>query len=452
MRKNDSARLLSLLGAGALLVACGDNKRLTDGDDVPDMGDDTPDMGGDIDMAGGGPTVGSTVAVSDVTVTTEEAAAAGFRGGSISISFSDLTMGGGDPIFVEADGAPIQSCLIQQFDATHTPNPLLDGGTVTITNEPASEAPATGLLKTVGPCNALAPLGNTYLCISGAGMDSTVTAADIAGSPPANVVAYTITGADFTGQDLVGSYLQINGFTTATYNSGASAFPIMAVSPPNTIVALNNAASGATPEADVTTIDYTILNGFAPIPQPQAPFDNDFLGTGSVRISKPAADGVWPAVDEVVDVRGQGWTLDSVSDDPDGFPTATAVALRYGCDNDNADAGDDTCGDESATLVQAIIISGRATRKDLTGLQPFQMPTEVPGTDTWLEWQCAFIGFKEADMPVEAVQEIIDFAPTRVEQRILLVAGAIIMDGDNTLRLLVGHGFVGHTTFPAAAN
>jgi hypothetical protein len=79
------------------------------------------------------------------------------------------------------------------------------------------------------------------------------------------------------------------------------------------------------------------------------------------------------------------------------------------------------------------------------------MPTEIPGTDNWLEWQCAYLLSDSATMPLAAVQAIVDFEPTRVEMRVLRVAGTIVNDGGvNEARILVGHGLVGHTDPPPA--
>jgi len=43
------------------------------------------------------------------------------------------------------------------------------------------------------------------------------------------------------------------------------------------------------------------------------------------------------------------------------------------------------------------------------------------------------------------LQTIIDFAPTRVELRVMSVAGAVLIDGLTTTRVRVGHPLVGHT-------
>lgn len=140
----------------------------------------------------------------------------------------------------------------------------------------------------------------------------------------------------------------------------------------------------------------------------------------------------------------------TASQKPDVFPTLTAADLNYSCDNNTpTDATDDTCGDESTSTLKALIISGSATRKSVDGLLPFQMPKEVSGDSEWLEWQCAFLISKSADMPAAAVQKIIDFKPTRIEQQVLFVAGTILDDGVNVggLKVLTGHALAGHQTF-----
>jgi hypothetical protein len=153
-------------------------------------------------------------------------------------------------------------------------------------------------------------------------------------------------------------------------------------------------------------------------------------------------------------VKPGAFTLDGTSQQAHVFPTSgTATMLKYSCDNGTVGAAnvfDDTCGDESTAILKAFIISGSATKKSIQGLFPFQMPTEIPGTDEWLEWQCAFIGGKSGTMPAAAVQAIIDFQPTRVEQQTLFVGGTIL-DGTGTnvqtLRVLSGHALAGHQTF-----
>jgi hypothetical protein len=438
---------LALLALGA----CGDN--ITTGQvDAPGPTIDSPGPGPDamVDAMTAQPAMRAmTLAVNDVSVVDPEAMAAplnGIRGGQITITFSDLTMNGG--VTVGAGMSPIGGCQVVEFSPANPPNPLVDAGAVTITNEPASETPATGLLKTVGPCTFQAAAGNQYLCVShNAAMN--VTAAN----PATHSIAYTFPAGTFMGTNLVGSSLRINGFTAMQYNSGASAFPIIQQPAPNVLVVARLGTTGVAPEADVAAM-YTVLNGVSPVPVAGA--TANFLGAGSIRIAKPA-DPDWGALDNVIGLVGEGFALDGVSADPADIPTtAPAAAIEFGCDNDTPAAGDDTCGDTgTSNALTAVIISGRATQKSIAGLAAFQMPTEVPGTDTWREWQCAGLLSKRMTLTADALDHILGnepastFAPTRIEVRVLYVAGAQL-NGPNPGdamqgRILAGHGVVGHT-------
>ena len=438
---------LALLALGA----CGDNITVG-GIDAPgpviDSDPDQPDAMVD-GMVAQPAMRAMTLAVNDVEVVDPEAMAAplnGIRGGQITITFSDLTMNGG--ITVGAGMSPIGGCQVVEFSPANPPNPTVDAGAVTIANEPPGETPATGLRKTVGPCAFMAAAGNQYLCVShNAAMN--VTAAN----PATHSIAYTFPVGTFAGTNLVGSSLRINGFTAMQYNSMTSAFPIIQQPAPNVLVVARLGTTGVAPEADVAAM-YTVLNGVSPVPVAGA--TADFLGAGSIRISKPA-DADWGALDNVIGIVGEGFALDGLSEDPADIPlTAPAAAIRFGCDNNTGPAGDDTCGDTgTSNSLTAVIISGRSTQKPLTGLAAFQMPTETPGVDTWREWQCAGLLMKQMTLTADALDHILGieagstFDPTRVEVRVLYVAGAQL-NGPNPGdamqgRILAGHGVVGHT-------
>jgi hypothetical protein len=416
------------------------------GDDGPDI-DAAPIIdGGDIDAMtdGGEPTatIAGTIAITDVHLTHPGAEAApptgagGVNGGAISISFTDLTTAGGQPVF---GTSPIGACLVTEFDATHPPNPQVDVGPITISGD--------GLLKTVGPCTFVAA-ANQYLCVSAAGTAQDVTALNLPSPAPAGAFNYTLTEQTLTGQNLIGSYLQVNGFATAQYNSGLSAFPIVGHTLGANVLTVVNAAGEAAALTTETTANgvITVLNGFAPIPS-SGDGRADFLEdeTGEITITK-AQNASWPAIDFTTYTRGEGFDLDDASSIPHAFPFATPAALSFTC----AGTGG-SCGAEGTATLEATILSGRASKKSTANLFPFQMPTEIPGTDNWLEWQCAYLLSDSATMPLAAVQAIVDFEPTRVEMRVLRVAGTIVNDGGvNEARILVGHGLVGHTDPPPA--
>jgi hypothetical protein len=429
----------------------------------------------------------------------------------------------------------------------------------TLTRGPATIGPITlpddTVLVTTSTPHGIPFAGGNFVNISGVTPTSFNTGA--ATAPLGAIVSPTMFIYSQAGTDnengaggmatgtlgrLTGSTLSVNGLADATFNSGASAFPIIGQVGPSTLLVINSAPANNAAQADDATSTYTILNGFSPIPQAGDGRANFLNGSqapntaNSIRIQK-ASNAVWPAIDVTIDVPGEarrpvslltvtrasnvvtattsvnhdflvgqvltvsgvvdatfnrndatvvsvtantftyadtdadgastggtavkpgGFTLDGTSQQAHVFPTSgTATMLKYSCDNGTVGAAnvfDDTCGDESTAILKAFIISGSATKKSVQGLFPFQMPTEVPGTDEWLEWQCAFIGGKSGTMPAAAVQAIIDFQPTRVEQQTLFVGGTIL-DGTGTnvqtLRVLSGHALAGHQTFCPRAN
>jgi hypothetical protein len=445
-----------VIGIVLALGACGDNIKTETSDGPPPNPDGPPPADAAPDAMPPTPaTRAMTVAFTDVTVLGDGATTVGgVRGGSSSLVFSDLTMNGGTLV---AGTQPIGGCVVTEFSPTALPNPGLNAGMITIANEPPGETPATGLLKTVGSC-AFTGAATGYRCIS----HSSASAAVNATNPPTppGVIAYTVPGETFpTGGRLVGSYLNVNGFTDTSFNSGPSAFPIVSQTGTTTLAVVNPNGEMGTMET-AATASYNVINAFAPVPGAGAAAN--FFGMGDVRITKPAS-GNWPALDLVIGLVGEGFALDSDSDDPSALPATATGDLVFACDGpDNMpNTGDDTCGDtQSATTVRAIIISGRATQKpvpppSLTA-PDFLMPTEIPGTDTWREWQCAYLLSRSATLTQEALTAILgqevsppEFIPTRIEMRVLFVAGAIL-NGPNpednmTGRVLVGHGIVGHT-------
>lgn len=414
------------LGAGA--AACGD-----DGGGTPDA--ERPDgLTPDAEVPDMAPTAtrSATIAVNEVTLTSDDATQLGMRGGSISISFDDLTMGGGEVVF---GTSPVGGCVVTRYDADGTPsapNPGVDAGTVTITGD--------GLLRTVGPCNFVAGAG--YLCTShGAAADTAVNATDLpnSGTSPPGLIAYTFPDQTFPASPgLVGSYLTVGGFTNAAFNSPAGqAFPIVAQQGTTTVVVVNAAGEGQTTET-ITAGGFSVLNGYAPAPVgPGGDFLDD--ATTSVSIAK-ADDPDWPAIDFTTYVRGEGFALDDESVAPHAFPSS-AADIRVGCNMTNGD-----CGADGDGTLEALIISGKTTDTDVSTMPfDFIMP---PATTEYATFQCAFLLADEATMPSAAVQAILDTNPTRVEMRVLRVAGTLVEDGLNEGRILVGHGLVGHTTLP----
>jgi len=405
------------------------------GFDAGGAGDDvavdaaTSDGRGDGGQLGG---LAATIAVTDVRVTTPGGAAAGVRGGAISVEFSDLSTGGGDVLY---GVDPIGDCVVTRYavDGTSTPHPRVNGGTVTISN-PGSEQ--SGLLKPVGPCELAQSAG--YLCSSHGGAASNVTV-----SPGGDGTAtYILSDADFTGVDLEGAYLQVNGLVNASNNSRESAFPIVRQFgvKGNNLVVSNPTLAGEILASGAT---FAIRNGAGPVPTGFGG-DADFLGLSvdQIRISKPATDA-WGAIDFTTYTRGENFDLDYGSDEAHQFPVAGGTAMQFSCAGVDGD-----CGSEGDETLEAIVVSGRTTDGPIPGgdYPEYLMPDPVT---EYAEFQCAYLLSDTATIPAAAVDAILSTDPTRVEVRVLRVAGTTLEDGElNHGQILIGHGVVGHTTLP----
>jgi hypothetical protein len=429
--------------ACASVAACGDD--ITKGNPADARRADAAPIDGSPDgMPDAGPmsTVAGTFAVTDVSLLGADATAVGgIRGGSISFVLNDLTMNGGTVLA----GTSVQNgCVVTKFDPTHPPNPLLDGGPITVTNKPPGETPPTGLLKTVGPCTFQSAFGG-YVCISNNLTNAGMTAVGgVNGGTGANTIDFVFATGTLTGESLVGSYLVVNGFANTNYNSGTSAFPVVGQAGDTLVIAAATGDADA-PEVKASGIAATVLNGFNPVPAAGA--TANFLGTGSITIDKTAGTA-FKMFSQDIDVPGEGFSL-SDPGDPLAIPlVGTATDQVYGCGADTS-----KCGDDSTNIVKAMIISGRATKQAVPAHPDYYMPREVPGTDTWLEFTCGFIGVKSATLDAAALQAIIDFQPTRVELRVINAAGNIVADttnpnAPNTTFVIAGHAIVGHTTHP----
>ncbi|HSQ62501.1 MAG TPA: hypothetical protein VLM85_04780 [Polyangiaceae bacterium] len=439
------------------LAACSDNNPTTDaGPDgslpdanKPDVVADAPSDAPQGDAGDGGAmAVSGTVLLADMTFVDPEAAAVGgVNGGYHVFSFSNTSVGKGG--LVVSGTSPIGGCLVTQYDPTHLPNGTLDANTITVADAPGDSGATTGLLKTVGPCNYNSTLGE-YLCVSNNETGQAVGAVGTDSVVP-GTVTFQLTKA-VTGENLVGSYLMVNGFTNPDYNSGASAFPIINQPDATHLMVvdtnhLNDSGAAPTDLAEAATaVSYTVLNAAGPVPI--AGQAADFLGTGSITISKPA-NSVWPAINFTASVPGDGWTLTDPGN-PSALPlTGTASAdIVFGCGTAGADGGS-TCGPESNAPVKIVtLLNGHATKKSVAGLPAFVMPTDVDGTDTYLTFQCAALGVHSATLTKAAQQAIINFNPTRVELAVINGAGNILTSGSNQTNLIIGHALVGHTTHP----
>lgn len=423
------------LVAGVLALAsvgCGDD----------DGGGGTPDGGG---ADGGG-------ADGDVTEI--------LRSGTIAVAQTQITGANGDLPAGGLSGATVSINFTDLTSVTVPPLPGLDnniGGCLVISYDFAAgdELPTTtdeGPLVISGTNHE--PFGCAYSDLDGRYHCQSTTVANAGGS--ADQVAYTLTNAGQTitftfegspfsaANALRGTYVI---FTGLTETAGGAASPLNGVAMPvigNDTTSLTVANTPAYVGAGGTggaTATYTALIGEAPIPG-----GFQFLDEGdTVTVSHPTASDFVGEFEKTSGVDGTGFDLDDASALPHEFP-ATAADLTYSCSG----AGG-TCGTADAGQLNVMTISGEATNAPLDGLSPFEMPDTADATK-FVTFQCSAItGIDSIDLPMEAVQAVLDIEPTRVRVAIGAFAGQFITDTDATpddsSQLIVGNLLIGFTDF-----
>jgi hypothetical protein len=365
----------------------------------------------------------ATIAVTDIALTSPDGEAGNWIGGSITVEFADLTRGGGEKIYGDD---PVGGCVVVRHDAAHPPHDLVDAGTVTIENA----GPSDGLAKIVGPC-AFEP-GAGYQCVSHVATGQAAAASGIF----AGVVDYRFPDQPLDPK-LTGSYLKVDGFANPAFNSATPRPIYLATSTALTVI--HPPVEGGAGEQRDDGISLTVVNGVGPIPAASAASGN-FLNyaVDRIRIRKDADDD-WPAIDFTVGPRGEGLTLARSGPHPHEFP-ATAQALTFTCSGDFGRCG----SDGSDAPFEAMIVSGRTTDADVSATEfDFDMPAPI---GTYATFECVFPLADTVVVPADAVAAILSTEPTRVEMRVMRVAGTTLEHGVNEGRILVGHALVGHTT------
>jgi len=323
---------------------------------------------------------------------------------------------------------------------TNVPSTSVDEGDVTITG--------TGLLKPLGTC-AFDEAEDGYLCTVDSGSGGAVVGA------AGGAFTYSFPAEDFSGFDGVGSTLEVSGFENEALNGR---FPIISQPDVNnfTFAVINQNEGAAATAGPVAGVTFRVLGGFSPIPTVFGA-NADFLSDGVTEDDPPVAETVhivkeagpvYPAIDATIQPQGEGFTLDGTQ--PHEFPfDEPAVGVTFGCTRGGAEP---TCGFEADELFAAMTISGRTTDFTIPEDAPdFFMPP-VSAANTYVTFQCSALGAKTTSigMSAELVQMILDSNPTRIETRVFRFAGEILTSGDSSANVVVGHGFVGHTSPPSA--
>jgi len=437
-----------LLAAGATLLAaaCGDDGG---GNTKADAAPSSPDA--NVDAAPVTPTRTGTVALTNVEVTTPNpdpspGALPFLLGGpAFSISFEDITKGGGT---VKIDtGTP--GCSVEVFDCPAGKCPFhdeVDVGPVTITNV-SDATPGIAGLKPEG-CGFGAD--SHYHCPLAASAAADQTGTITIGN---NVAALTIPAHTFDAK-LRGTWLVASGFKDALAGLNGKAIPVAAVPGDHTLTLAGVPGTTGGNAVPVDGIGLSFIQGAGPVPNGAAPGAKIdwFGGTGQVeiKIAGSATNGYPGGIDQKI-LPGGAFNLNTTCDKcvlPHKMPTSIA---------DNAPAKDKavvfTCKDGNGTCGQAgmpldgIAVSGTASNGSTATLKPFEMPKD--GTK-FVSFSCSAIG-PELDISNEVWKEVLAIKPTRIETRVFKI-GAPFPPVDattkNSVRVLAGHGYVGHTDVP----
>ncbi|MEM9491554.1 MAG: hypothetical protein AAGC55_20585, partial [Myxococcota bacterium] len=294
----------------------------------------------------------------------------------------------------------------------------VDEGEVTITGMATPE---------VGTC-AFDESVRTYVCSSDSGNLPAGTAMSAANG---DGIASFLTPTEVLG-DVVGTWIELSGFTNEANNGR---FEVIAKTGASVSI-VNSLAIAETLEADA---GYRIVTGFAPTEA-----NRDFLGDpeDTITITKAAGEVVEGFTVENIGPSGNAgksdfFTLAENSILPYNFPNNATSPVTFSCDP----AMGGNCG-QSGAGISGLVITGRTTDAELTGLGPTDMPDAVGQFATFT---CTGVpGAPSVVMDMNAVDAVISTTPTRVETQILRVTADLTQPQTT---VVVGHQLIGYTDF-----
>jgi hypothetical protein len=410
-RRSKAFIVAGACGLLAGLSGCGDNDNNGNSDAMvnPDgstTDGDEPDGSNPNDLRSG------TIAVLDLAITNPDVQ---YSGAVVSINYNDLTAGDVPPAYGQASPAPGQ-CSVKIYDvATDQAPPTVDEGDVTI----------EGALSPIGTCS-YDEAARAYRCPAGSG---TVGAGSVVSSGGNNLMSILfLDGTSFADMDLLGMYVQLDGFTNPAYNGW---FPVVNVPLENQLVVANPAANGQAPEtvADAAPT-YALYAGAGP-----TPVNRNFLGgDGTTLTISKAAGPVVTSFTTMLIPSGEGLTLADTSALVHDLP-ATAQDVIFTCD----ESSNGTCG-PGGGLIFGFVVSGETTDASLDGAGPTDLPAAQSRRATFL---C--VGNPGADsitIPTGAMDVILSTGPTRIRTQLMRITA------DQTkpqTSIIAGHALVGFT-------
>lgn len=420
MRRIAAGLVIGLLGFG-----CGDDGGLggTDGGASVDAAPGTPDATPD---AAPPDTRTGVIDIFQLGVSNEfgENWPPYFDGARIAIEYRDLAS---DPAPVLGTGG-LGECTVWIYDAGAGPA-LVDEGTVTA---PALVSPP------IGECAFADGIGG-YECIV---QEGTIGAGSVVAQPdPRGRHGVLMKGgglAPLTDPD--GLWMEVDGWEVEVNNG---TFGIVNYSPETDpdvgaiMTLLNPLAENGPAAAEPDLPHYRLLAGLGPT----SGAHDHFRDLDSVTVDKTAGDMV-EAFSVTLGPAGDGFELADTSDQPHALPS-TAAAVTFTCaDPGSAEPG--TCGASGSGGDSLLIVRGRTTDADTTGLMPFEMPAPVT---SYAVFECTAASTDSIELTEQAMTHLLSTSPTRIETDIVHVTSTVVENADTTnpTWLRLGHGTRGYT-------
>jgi hypothetical protein len=446
--KTSSTRLATLLGAGALLAACGDNITPAGGIDGPLPPDASrPDADPDSTYSG------------SITVLEASVLGAPQLGQGIQVGASFFRDGTNDPVYEDQQGSPL-GCKVWEYTPAQAADVGLNEGPITITidNDPDTE----GVQGPAIPACVFVPTRG-YVCPDTIAMGGAVAGVPVDPTevPPGpcrtGVLALTDTDQPFTFEVTDGRYITFVGADHPLLPDGA-AFPIVQkVDLPlenATVVFAHPAITTDTctplitlPEAAV----HTTLGGVGPIPG----IGGDGMMTNTAAVTITLTEGGEMHVPTLTATyptpRGPGnaFTLPAeaaglmLSVPLDGSTFTVSCTGGTGCPEPNPQDPPPPTADGSILNI--------VTTDATAGLEsPISMP---PPATKRVQVRCASLGSQSVVVSAAASAYLMDSGATRIQST--FIRGNLSQHGgagdQYFVNVVAGHAITAFFTVPASA-